>query len=98
MTMSTRHFACLALTAALLTLVLVEPAAAQSTGGVEKVLQSIVDTLTGNVAKLLATLAVIVTGMAWMFGFLDLRRAGTVVFGIAILFGAAEIVTTITGK
>ena len=54
--------------------------------------------LTGNVAKLLATLAVIVTGMAWMFGYLDLRKAGYVIFGVAILFGASEIVSTITGK
>lgn len=97
MSIHTRHAVCLALSAAVLTFALIEPAAAQ-TAGVEKVLQSIVDTLTGNVAKLLATLAVIITGMAWMFGFLDIRRAGTVVFGVAILFGAAEIVTTITGK
>lgn len=93
-----RHAACLGLTAVLLCLAWTEPASAQSLGGVEKVLQNIVDTLTGNVAKLLATLAVIVTGMAWMFGYLDLRKAGYVVFGVAILFGASEIVSTITGK
>ena len=93
-----RHAACLGLTASLLCLAWAEPAFAQSLGGVEKVLQNIVDTLTGNVAKLLATLAVIVTGMAWMFGYLDLRKAGYVIFGVAILFGASEIVSTITGK
>ena len=98
MSLSSRHFACLALTAALLSLAVVEPAAAQSLGGVEKVLQNIVDALTGNVAKLLATIAVIVTGMAWMFGYLDLRKAGYVIFGVAILFGASEIVSTITNK
>ena len=53
--------------------------------------------LTGNVAKLLATLAVIITGVAWMFGHLDLRRAAWVVLGVAIVFGAAEIVNTLTG-
>ena len=98
MTHAHRHAACLGLTAALFCVAWAEPAAAQSLGGVEKVLQNIVDTLTGNVAKLLATLAVIVTGMAWMFGYLDLRKAGYVVFGVAILFGASEIVSTITGK
>lgn len=93
-----RHAACLVLTAALICLAWAEPASAQALGGVEKVLQNIVDTLTGNVAKLLATLAIIVTGMAWMFGYLDLRKAGYVVFGVAILFGASEIVSTITGR
>lgn len=98
MTVRFRHEIALAATAALLVLALVEPASAQSLGGVEKVLQNIVDALTGNVAKLLATIAVIVTGMAWMFGYLDLRKAGYVIFGVAILFGASEIVSTITGK
>jgi type IV secretion system protein VirB2 len=73
------------------------PALAQS-ANVERVLQNIVDALTGNVAKLLATLAIIITGMSWMFGYLDLRRAGYVILGVAILFGAAEIVSTLTGK
>ncbi|QGN00040.1 TrbC/VirB2 family protein [Methylocystis parvus] len=92
-----RRLSFLLLTNAVVTLTLNEPAAAQS-ANVEKVLQNIVDALTGNVAKLLATLAIIVTGMSWMFGYLDLRRAGYVILGIAILFGAAEIVTTLTGR
>ncbi|OYX88982.1 MAG: Type IV secretory pathway AvhB2 protein, partial [Xanthobacter sp. 17-67-6] len=53
--------------------------------------------LTGNVAKLLATIAVIVVGIAWMFGYLDLRKAAYVVLGIGIIFGAAQLVTTISG-
>lgn len=78
-------------------LILSGPALAQS-ANVERVLQNIVDALTGNVAKLLATLAIIITGMSWMFGYLDLRRAGYVILGVAILFGAAEIVSTLTGR
>ena len=93
-----RHAFCLFVFAAFLSISVVEPAFAQALGGVERVLQNIVDALTGNVAKLLATLAVIVTGLAWMFGYLDLRRAGYVIFGVAILFGASEIVGTLTGK
>ena len=93
-----RHALCLFVFAAILSISVVEPAFAQALGGVERVLQNIVDALTGNVAKLLATLAVIVTGLAWMFGYLDLRRAGYVIFGVAILFGASEIVGTLTGK
>lgn len=80
-----------------ITLIFNESALAQS-ANVERVLQNIVDALTGNVAKLLATLAIIITGMTWMFGYLDLRRAGYVILGVAILFGAAEIVSTLTGK
>ena len=53
--------------------------------------------LTGNVARLLATLAVIIVGIAWMFGYLDLRKAAYVVLGVAIVFGASEIVSTLTG-
>ncbi len=52
---------------------LAEPALAQ-TANIEGVLQNIVTMLTGNVARLLATLAVIIVGIAWMFGYLDLRK------------------------
>jgi type IV secretory pathway VirB2 component (pilin) len=77
-------------------LVLIEPAFAQS-ANIEGVLQNIVNLLTGNVARLLATLAVIVVGIAWMFGYLDLRKAAYVVLGVAIVFGASEVVSTLTG-
>ncbi|GCC44924.1 hypothetical protein chiPu_0028793, partial [Chiloscyllium punctatum] len=59
---------------------LAEPALAQ-TANIEGVLQNIVTMLTGNVARLLATLAVIIVGIAWMFGYLDLRKAAYVVLG-----------------
>ena len=94
MTFSRRHATVLTLLALVAMTALIEPAAAQ-TANVEKVLQNIVDALTGNIAKLLATLAVIITGLAWMFGYLDLRRAGFVIMGVAILFGASEIVGTL---
>ena len=97
MTFSRRHATVLTLLALVAMTALIEPAAAQ-TANVEMVLQNIVDALTGNIAKLLATLAVIITGLAWMFGYLDLRRAGFVIMGVAILFGASEIVGTLTGK
>lgn len=77
--------------------VTIEPAFAQSAGGIETVLQNIVTLLTGNVAKLLATIAVIIVGIAWMFGYLDLRKAAYVVLGIGIIFGASQIVSTISG-
>jgi len=88
---------------ALVALAVAQPAFAQSVGGgavggnVESFLQNVVTLLTGNVARLLATIAVIIVGVAWMFGHLDLRRAGIVVIGIILIFGAAQIVSMITG-
>ncbi len=86
-------FLCMSL---VLSIGLVQPAFAQ-TANLEGVLQNIVNMLTGNVARLLATLAVIIVGIAWMFGHLDLRKAAYVVLGVAIVFGASEVVSTLTG-
>jgi type IV secretion system protein VirB2 len=81
--------------------VLVHPAFAQSVGGVggnvETFLQNVVSLLTGNVARLLAVIAVVLVGIGWMFGHIDLRRAGIVIIGIILIFGAAQIVSMITG-
>lgn len=90
----------LALSAAL-ALGLTAPALAQTTSGVGGNLggfiQNIIDLLNSNVIRGLAVLAVILTGIAWMFGHIDMRRAGTVVIGIIVIFGAATIVDLITG-
>jgi type IV secretion system protein VirB2 len=75
-------------------LFLAPPAQAQN---VEGLLQNVVDLLTGNAARLLAIIAVVVVGILWMFGLFDLRRAATVILGIVVVFGAAEIVTALTG-
>ena len=92
-----RALAAIVSVAAVFSAVTIEPAFAQSTGGIETVLQNIVTLLTGNVAKLLATIAVIIVGIAWMFGYLDLRKAAYVVLGIGIILGASQIVSTISG-
>lgn len=68
-----------------------------ASANVEGLLQNVVDLLTGNTARLLAVLAVVVVGVLWMFGLFDLRRAAIVVLGIVVVFGAAEIVNLITG-
>lgn len=91
-----RPFATIATMATVFSLVLVEPSFAQA-GGIESVLQNIVDMLQGNVARLLAIIAVIIVGIAWMFGYLDLRKAAFVVLGIGIIFGATELVNMISG-
>ena len=77
------------------------PAFAQTTGAVGgnlgSFIQNIIDLLNSNVIRGLAVLAVILTGIAWMFGHIDMRRAGTVVLGIIVIFGASTIVGLITG-
>ncbi|MCW1411132.1 TrbC/VirB2 family protein [Rhizobium sp. 1AS11] len=93
---SLRPVAASALTAAAIVVCLVEPAFAQ-VAGVETVLQNIVTMLTGNIARLLAVIAVIIICIAWMFGYMDLRRAGFWIIGIGGIFGATELVNTIVG-
>ncbi|MGK9086097.1 TrbC/VirB2 family protein [Brucella intermedia] len=99
MTIRTKHrrFYAPALLAAVIAACFVEPAFAQS-AGIETVLQNIVNMLTGNIAKLLAIIAVIVICIAWMFGYMDLRRAGFWIIGIGGIFGATELVNTIVGS
>ena len=82
--------------AAAVVFMMAEPAFAQS-AGIETVLQNIVTMLTGNIAKLLAVIAVIIICIAWMFGYMDLRRAGFWIIGIGGIFGATELVNTIVG-
>ncbi len=87
--------------AAGLTLVLADPALAQSTtstgSNIGTFVQNIINLLNNNIIRGLAIIAIIVCGIAWMFGHLDLRRAGTVIVGIIVIFGAATIVDLITG-
>ena len=78
-------------------IVMAQPAFAQA-AGIETVLQNIVDLLTGNIARLLAVIAVIIICIAWMFGYMDLRRAGFWIIGIGGIFGATELVNTIVGS
>lgn len=97
MTPSRRILAC-AVTASAVTLAVASPAFAQGVGGnVGTFIQNIIDLLNSNVIRGLAIIAIIITGVAWMFGHLDMRRAGTVVVGIIVIFSAAGIVDLITG-
>ena len=78
-------------------IVTAHPAFAQA-AGIETVLQNIVTMLTGNIARLLAVIAVIIICIAWMFGYMDLRRAGFWIIGIGGIFSATELVNTIVGS
>jgi len=66
--------------------------AAGTLSPVQSTLQTLVQTLTGPIATSLAILAVIACGfMAWA-GRLTWGLAGSVIFGIVLVFGSAQIV------
>lgn len=70
-------------------------AAAQSGGTLQPVqstLTQLVSTLTGPIATALATLAVIACGFFAWSGRLTWGIAGSVIFGIVLVFGSAQIV------
>ena len=86
--------------ASLFALTIATPAFAQAGGvggNIGSFIQNIIDLLNSNVIRGLAIIAIILTGIAWMFGHLDMRRAGTVVVGIIVIFSAAAIVDLIVG-
>jgi type IV secretion system protein VirB2 len=74
--------------AVLIAVVAVEPAAASLDG----TLQAIIGILKGPVARSCAIIAVMIAGYKMLFGNLDPKVFGTVFLGIAIIFGAAELV------
>jgi len=59
---------------------------------VQSTLTTLVSTLTGPIATALATLAVIACGFLAWAGRLTWGVAGSVIFGIVLVFGAAQIV------
>ena len=75
-----------------------ESIAAQDAAGIETILQNVVDLLQGNIFRLFATIAVILIALAWMFGYMDLRRAGYWIVGIGVIAGSSELVSTIVGS
>lgn len=97
LTKQLKHSGAVGLAVAAMVVLAAEPALAQS-ANIEGVLNNIISMLTGGVTKALATIAVIITGIAWMFGYLDLRKAAYVVLGCAIVFGATQIVGVLTGS
>ncbi|KAB2676367.1 TrbC/VirB2 family protein [Brucella tritici] len=93
----TRSVAASTAMAAAIIATLAEPAFAQA-AGIETILQNVVDLLQGNIFRLFATIAVILIALAWMFGYMDLRRAGYWIVGIGVIAGSSELVSTIIGS
>jgi type IV secretion system protein VirB2 len=84
-----------ALVAVPLLLLTVGSAAAQVGGTLEPVqstLTTLVQTLTGPISTALATLAVIACGFFAWAGRMTWGLAGSVIFGIVLVFGSAQIV------
>ena len=77
---------------ALILLTFCEPSYAQAFGKIDTALQTLVNFMTGSTGRLLGILGVAGLGVAAWFGRLSYWRAGEVILGIAIVFGAAEIV------
>ena len=84
---------------ALASLMVAEPALAQSTdlSPVQNLLQGIVDAITGPLGIVIGTLALIGVFLSWLFGILDFRQALWVLVAIAGIAAAPTIVTAIWG-
>ena len=78
-------------------IVLAGPALAQSIdlSPVQRVLQGIVDAITGPLGIVIGTLALIGVFLSWLFGILDFRQALWVVVAIAGIAAAPTIVAAI---
>jgi len=95
------RFLPIAVIAMIATVFFLESALAQGAGGLagaESALEKIVGILTGNVARLIAIIACILIGLAFMFGFVDLRTVGYFIIGTIIVFGASEVVDLLKTK
>ena len=91
------------LSSALVCLVALEPSVALAAAGnaafgnIENVATRILSFVTGTFGRTVATIAVVVLGMMAMFGKLAWDHAIKVIFGIAIVFGAASVIDALSG-
>lgn len=86
------------LTSALVCMVAIEPSIAAAFGNIETVATNLLTFVTGTFGRTVATIAVVVLGMMAMFGKLAWDHAIKVIFGIAIVFGAAGVIDAMTGS
>lgn len=87
----------LAVTVLALSLLLTDPAYAQSADGITSMAENIKTWLTGTFAKTIAVIAVVIVGFMFFTGRASLGLLATVIIGIFIVFSAQWIVDTITG-
>ncbi|WP_085033080.1 TrbC/VirB2 family protein [Ensifer aridi] len=78
--------------AAIMSLILATPCAAQDFSGVHSFLDAIVKAITGPIGVSISALAIIAVGFSFMTGRMDWTFAVSTILGIAILFGGATFV------
>jgi len=78
-------------------LLVTDPAFAQSADGITSMAENIKNWLTGSFAKTIAVIAVVIVGFMFFTGRASLGLLVTVIVGIFIVFSAQWIVDTITG-
>ena len=81
-----------------LTVLVVEPALAQGLEPLENLADFVVQFLTGAFARSVAIIAVAVLGYLGLTGRLRWSIAGSIIAGIALIFGAATIVDAVSGS
>lgn len=84
-------------TLGLFALALFAPQAAMATGPLTDALCAVVGWMTGNTGAAIATLAVIIIGVGALLGKVSWGMAIIVGLGIATIFGAADLSTTLGG-
>jgi type IV secretory pathway VirB2 component (pilin) len=92
--LDSKRATCFALAAVALALA-ADPALAQAGGGgtdISTFLQNLVNLITGTAGKLLAVLAICIVGITALLGGLSMRTAGSVLFGILLIFSSAWLV------
>lgn len=83
---------------ALVLVSLSEPAFAQAGGGnINTFLQNAVNLITGTAGRLIAIIAIAISGILAAFGATSWRFFGQVILGVMILFSAAWIVDQMIG-
>lgn len=87
---------CLALTLGMI--IMPDLAAAASGDTIANVLCEVVDWFTGSVGKGIATLAIIIIGVGALMGKVSWGMAIIVGVGVAVIFGASEIVDDLGGQ
>ena len=80
-----------------LTAFTIEPALARDLAPLENVVDFLVKFLTGAFARSVAIIAVAVLGYLGLSGRLRWAIAGSVIIGIALIFGATSIVDALSG-
>ncbi|WP_395378201.1 TrbC/VirB2 family protein [Marinicella sp. W31] len=72
-------------------------ASAQAENGIVSAFQWLLDLLTGDLARIAAVIATVILGYSALTGRFDMYKAGGIILGIFIIFGAATIVDSMTG-